>query len=314
MARSNQGGTRGFLRGRVANDLYQVTKTANGRKLQLVRSVEESRVNNNTIMQAVARMQMALCMGCLKQFKEIVDHSWENTPYGQLSIARFVQLNIPLIQSDNRLNWEGLGSFNMPRKGVSRVRFGEFIMAEGSLSMPDSVTMVPKSGAFGVLDLCVQLDVPQPTMGDVKRCLGAAADDYITALVIQSRPKPDTQSMFWYRRIYISDIPDDTLLTPGNVLTFFKTEGTAYGYVQYLSDKRQIRFELNNDWWADAYPFTASCVVCSVWDGRKWCRNNARMTLNSQVEVSDFVESPNEVFDTWFDGYDPNNPYNPYDL
>lgn len=94
MARSNSGGTRGWLRGKVANDLYQVTKTSTGRKVQLVRAVEESRINNNTIEQALARMRMALLMGALSDLKAIVDHSWQTIPYGQLSIANFVKENM----------------------------------------------------------------------------------------------------------------------------------------------------------------------------------------------------------------------------
>ena len=120
--------------------------------------------------------------------------------------------------------------------------------------------------------------------------------------------------MFWYRRVYLNDLPDTLILTEQNVGEFFRTEGTAFGYIRYLPDSRQIRFELNNDWWSDVYQFTASCIISSVWDGIKWRRNTATMKLQDGIEVSEYVESPNEVFGTWFDGYDPNQPYNPYDL
>lgn len=313
MARSNTGGTRGFIRGKVANDLYQVTKTASGRKVQLVRAVEDSRVNNNTLMQAVARMQMALCMGCLKQFKEIVDHSWESVPYGQLSIAHFVKLNIPKIQQDCKAHWEGDCLFSYPDKGVSRIRVGEFIMSEGSLVVPGSISISYYPGRNATAALCIDVPGDSVTMGEIKLSLGLAAQDYITGMVIVSDMADGRYSRFIYRRAYLADIDDDVLLTPDNVSQFFRLEGTATGDIVYDPDEHRIYIELFDDYSADIRQWVMSDVICSRWNGSVWQRNNSVFSLNQDIALVDYVNSPNSVFQSWFESYDPDNPYNPYD-
>lgn len=313
MARSNTGGTRGFIRGKVANDLYQVTKSATGRKIQLVRAVEDSRVNNNTMMQAVARMQMALCMGCLKQFKEIVDHSWETIPYGQLSIAHFVKLNIPKIQEDCKVHWEVDNVFAYPEKSVGRVRVGEFIMSEGSLVLPGSVSIGYFPGRNATAALILSLPDDVSTMSGVKNTLGLAANDYITGLVIVSDMIGGRYSRFIYRRAYLSSIDDDTFLSEDSVASFFLIEGSASGDVLYDSGENKIYIELFDDYSADIRQWVMSDIIVSRWNGKVWQRNNSSFTLNNEVNLYDYVASPSSVFQSWFEDYDPDNPYNPYE-
>lgn len=312
MARSMTGGTRGFIRGKVANDLYQVTKNADGRKIQLVRAVEEQRINNNTLMQAVSRMQMALCMGCLSQFKEIVDHSFEGIPYGQLSIAHFVKLNIPRIQADCREHWEYDNRFSYPEKGVSRVRIGEFILSSGTLVLPDFIAISYYPGRDATAAIRIQLDADVVTMGDLKRKLGLAAQDYITGLVIVSDDADGRYSRFIYRRAYLSQIDDDVVLTEGSVSRFFSLEGTAVGDIMYDDAAHQIFIEIYDDYSADARQWVMSDLIVSRWSGQVWQRNNSTFRLNPEIEVNDYVKSPSDVFQSWYESYDPDNPYNPY--
>lgn len=314
MARSMSGGTRGFIRGKVANDLYQVTKDARGRKVQLVRAVEDSRKNNNTVMQAVARMQMALCMGCLKQFKEIVDHSWETIPYGQLSIAHFVKLNIPLLQQDCKDHWEADSQFSYPTKGVSGIRMGNFIMSEGKLATPDELSIGQQPGRYSTAALIISLDQATVTMADLKRTLGAAANDYITALVIESRLKEYNETNFMFRRVFLTDIADDIVMSVDNVGDFFRTEGTANGTITYNKTQQKVYIELANPTLPDYMQYVCTGIILSVWDGTVWRRNNCQMVTGQGVDPVDWVYSPNEVFQSWFDSYDPDHPYNPYEL
>ena len=456
MARSNTGGTRGFLRGKVADDLYQVTKNRYGKRIQLVRSVEEQRQNNNTERQALARMQMALLMGCLKQFKEIVDHSWETIPYGQLSIAHFVELNMPLVHEDSKNNWESDNVFDYPTKGLSLLRVGAFIMAEGSLTLPSCLSFYMVDDAHAKGGLQISINKQNPTFSDLQNVLGANANDYITMLLFQYDSNNRANNFFMYSRAYLKDIPDlpqDVLLlddvstssvSNNKYLTESGSEAASSNYnVYYYSCSPNDAFLItlvehnksplfpvtffdasNNKissplprLWAglDDNPYhykdtpiiapagavkvginfrklnadefsvkkigvneffaqnieafqdysiviaktstlysrnaigcftydgncnrffemdalngkitianqkkvtymqgelVAYCIVLSKWDGVKWCRNNAQFLPVDPEEPWRDLLSPNDVFQSWFPSYDPDNPHNPWE-
>lgn len=306
MARSNIGGTRGWLRGRVANDLFQVTKDAQGKRIQLVRSVEESRINNNTMPQAMARMQMALCMGSLAQFKEIVDHSFEGIPYGQLSIAHFVHLNIPQIQQDCKNHWSDLFLWSYPEKGVSVPKPGSWILAEGSLTLPDFITRHCTSVYGYNSGVQLDFDMANLTKAMMKEKLGLADNDYITHLAF-AESSIERFNKLVYLRLYLNPtFADSTVITTDNYRdvftyasnanfrsTFDDSTGTFWFYFD--------RHDIQN---CDAFP--VDCNIISRWDGRTWCRNNARFlpTPNYEDYTTNWA-SPHSRFQSWFPEYDP---------
>lgn len=306
MARSNIGGTRGFLRGRVANDLYQVTRDDAGKRIQLVRSVEESRINNNTMPQAMARMQMALCMGSLAQFKEIVDHSFEGFPYGQLSIAHFVHLNIPLIQNDCKNNWSDMFLFNYPEKGVSVPKAGSWIMAEGSLIMPDFITCHSTSVYGENSGVQLAFDMATLTKGDMKQKLGLADNDYITHLcfaegVIESFNK------LCFLRLYLNPAFDDsTVITAQNYQDVFTYSANAPYRSTFDASTGTFFFYFDQSDLTNIDAFSVSTNVISRWDGRVWGRNNARfMPVPGYDDYTSNWISPHDRFQSWFPAYDP---------
>ena len=306
MARSNIGGTRGWLRGRVANDLFQVTRDAQGKRIQLVRSVEESRINNNTMPQAMARMQMALCMGSLAQFKEIVDHSFEGFPYGQLSIAHFVHLNIPQIQQDCKNHWSDLFLWSYPEKGVSVPKPGSWILAEGSLTMPDFITRHCTSVYGYNSGVQLAFDMANLTKAMMKEKLGLADNDYITHLAF-AESSIERFNKLVYLRLYLNpEFADSTVITTDNYRDVFtyasnanfrSTFDASTGTFWFYFDRRDIQN-------CDAFP--VDCNIISRWDGRTWCRNNARFlpTPNYEDYTSNWA-SPHSRFQSWFPEYDP---------
>lgn len=306
MARSNIGGTRGFLRGRVANDLYQVTRDEAGKRIQLVRSVEESRINNNTMPQAMARMQMALCMGSLAQFKEIVDHSFEGFPYGQLSIAHFVHLNIPLIQNDCKNHWSDMFLFNYPEKGVSVPKAGSWIMAEGSLVMPDFITCHSTSIYGENSGVQLAFDIATLTKGDMKQKLSLADNDYITHLcfaegVIESFNK------LCFLRLYLNPAFDDsTVITAQNYQDVFTYSANAPYRSSFDASTGTFFFYFDQTDLTNIDAFSVSTNVISRWDGRVWGRNNARfMPVPGYEDYTSNWISPHDRFQSWFPAYDP---------
>lgn len=306
MARSKIGGTRGWLRGRVANDLFQVTKDAEGKRIQLVRSVEESRINNNTMPQAMARMQMALCMGSLAQFKEIVDHSFEGIPYGQLSIAHFVHLNIPLIQQDCKNHWSDLFLWSYPEKGVSVPKPGSWVLAEGSLTMPDFITRHCTS-VYGY-NSGVQLDfnVANLTKAMMKEKLGLADNDYITHLAF-AESTIERFNKLVYLRLYLNpNFADSTVITTDNYRDVFTYASNANFRSTFDASTGTFWFYFDRSDIQNCDAFPVDCNIISRWDGRTWCRNNARFlpTPNYEDYTTNWA-SPHSRFQSWFPEYDP---------
>lgn len=305
MARSNTGGTRGFIRGKVAQDLYQVTTDKKGRKIQLVRAVEQSRENPNTKYQALARMQMALLMGSLKQFKEIVDHSFETIPYGQLSIAHFVEINMPLIQADCRDHWEENNLFDYPSKGTTHVRLGLFKIAEGSLSLPSAISWGNLTGSGSRAEFLIDCGKASPKISDLKAALGANANDYITALVLCGLGLRQF-NRFKYLRFYINDtLPDTTVITSANFYDVFRIEGNLSIYTVSVNGSGVIKIVLRYQENGSTYYMYERAVICSVWNGVKWLRNDCTFDMMTGVTPESVpFETAQYNFDSWWPDYE----------
>lgn len=306
MARSNTGGTRGFLRGKVANDLYQVGHRADGTKVQLVRSVEESRINNNTMPQAMARMQMALCMGSLAQYKEIVDHSFEGVPYGQLSIAHFVHLNIPAIQDDCKNHWSDYFLWDYPVKGTPEPKAGSWIMSQGSLTIPSFITRHSTSDYGENSGILLNFGQANLTKGRMKEILSLADKDYMTHLAF-AEGSVTRYSRLVYFRLYLNpDFPDTEIITPQNYTQVFTYDGNCDWRSSFDAASGTFWYYVDTADLEQIDAFTVSCNIMSRWDGVVWKRNTARF-----LPVPGFEDyranwtSPHDRFQSWFPEYDP---------
>lgn len=306
MARSNTGGTRGFLRGRVANDLYQVGHRADGTKVQLVRSVEESRINNNTMPQAMARMQMALCMGSLAQYKEIVDHSFEGIPYGQLSIAHFVHLNIPAIQDDCIENWSSYFLWDYPVKGTPEPKAGSWIMSQGSLTIPNFITRHSTSYYGKNSGILLNFGQANLTKGRMKEILSLADKDYMTHLAF-AEGSVSRYSRLVYFRLYLNpDFPDNEIITPQNYTQVFTYDGNCKWRSSFDAATGTFWYYVDTADLLQIDAFTVSCNIMSRWNGVVWQRNTARfMPVPGFEDYSANWTSPHDRFQSWFPEYDP---------
>ena len=306
MARSNTGGTRGFLRGKVANDLYQVGHRADGTKVQLVRSVEESRINNNTMPQAMARMQMALCRGSLAQYKEIVDHSFEGVPYGQLSIAHFVHLNIPAIQDDCKNHWSDYFLWDYPVKGTPEPKAGSWIMSQGSLTIPDFITRHSTSYYGKNSGILLNFGQANLTKGRMKEILSLADKDYMTHLAFAEGSFPRYSRLVYFRLYLNPDFPDSEVITPQNYTQVFTYDGNCEWRSSFDAAAGTFWYYVDTADLEQIDAFTVSCNIMSRWDGVVWKRNTARF-----LPVPGFEDyranwtSPHDRFQSWFPEYDP---------
>lgn len=310
MARSNTGGTRGFLRGRVAADLYQVTKDVSGKRIQLVRSVEDSRINNNTMEQALARMRMALLMGALSDMKSIVDHSFEGIPYGQLSIAHFVKLNMPRVIQDQYENWASESNFLYPDKGISQMRIGNFRVATGSLPTPTAIEHIWPTDRLGTAKFRINIGKPNPTMADLKQALGLAVDDYITLLVqgaFYSSQTGLTNCGFFYVRLYVNGaISDDTAITAANASDMFTYEGNTPHSIQFNQAAGMFYAYVDIEPDDNAREEFYHAIIVSKWNGRVWQRNNVEfVNYDGGTNVGYDDAAANWHFQSWYLTWDP---------
>ena len=306
MARSNQGGTRGWLRGRVANDLYQVTRKENGQKEQLVRAVEESRTNPNTISQAMARMQMAMCMTALKQFKEIVDHSWEGVTFGRQSMNYFARKNVKLIQQDCEDNWSSDNNWSYPIKGSIDLLPGLWQLSEGTLKLPDIITRHEFDAYGEQCGYSINLPSANCTMGQLKAALGLNANDYITYLAFADGVLPKNNKLCFFR-VYINEaFPDDLVISLANYQSAFTYDQNTPFYPQWDSENNRIIFYFDEHAIPEIAGFSCDAIIISRWDGVKWCRNTS--FFQGILGVDDYSANWTvawDVFQSWFPEYDP---------
>lgn len=278
--------------------------------MQLVRAVEESRTNNNTLEQSLARMRMALLMGALHDLKQIVDHSWQTIPYGQLSIAHFVQVNMPDIITDCREHWNGENRFIYPVKGVSEMRLGEFIISEGTLQTPSMITRGVNYTFGAWFPFRILIGKPNPTFGDLKNALGLNALDYITLLMedgiyIGSRGVI-YQSLHFIRLFLADGIPDDTPITSANVAQMFTYEGNTIYRLSISVATGVILVEVGNHPDGIERETLLCSVIVSRWTGKVWARNNARFLPPDGSGGINFEDNaPRWVFQSWFSDFDP---------
>lgn len=306
MARSNQGGTRGWLRGRVANDLYQVTRKENGQKEQLVRTVEESRTNPNTISQAMARMQMAMCMTALKQFKEIVDHSWEGVTFGRQSMNYFARKNVKLIQQDCEDNWSSDNNWSYPVKGSTDLLPGLWQLSEGTLQLPAIITRHEFDPYGQQCGYSINLPSANCTMGQLKAALRLNANDYITYLAFANGVLPKNNKLCFFR-VYINDaFPNDLVISLANYQSAFTYDQNTPFYPQWDAENNRIIFYFDEHAIPEIADFSCDAIIISRWDGVKWCRNTS--FFQGILGVEDYSSNWTvawDVFQSWFPEYDP---------
>ena len=98
MAKSKNGGSRAYIRGRIGSDVYSVGKDGKGQKQQVIRSLAVQVANPRTSNQMFGRMIMSTVMQAVSGLSFIIDHSFDGKVKGQPSISEFIrQKRIPSV-------------------------------------------------------------------------------------------------------------------------------------------------------------------------------------------------------------------------
>lgn len=217
MAKSKNGGTRAYIRGRIGSDVYSVGKNSKGEKQQVVRSLAETVANPRSEAQMIGRMIMSTVMQGVAAFKPIIDHSFDGLPKGQPSISEFIRLNYALIKADSLAHPTSGNQFGLNKFQEKGVHQGKWVLSQGSVVVPSAMTISAEDG-----EVQIALTASTLTVGGLKAALNLGENDYITLVGISAR------AGFMFGRLRLnSALSDSTAITSENVSTLFSVEGNA---------------------------------------------------------------------------------------
>lgn len=208
MAKSKSGGTRSYLRGRIANDVYSIGKDGKGKKQQVVRSLAETVANPQTVAQMRGRMIMATVMQAVSAMSPIIDHSFDGIATGQPSISEFIRRNYALIKADVAAHPASGNAFGLNKYQEKGIKIGEWLVSSGSAIMPAAV------GNPSTMDFGLSLTVPTTatTAGAIRTALDIGDKDYITVCGVTSEGK------FVFYRVNVSyTLADDATISKENI-------------------------------------------------------------------------------------------------
>lgn len=216
MAKGKSGGTRSFLRGRVASDVYSIGKDAKGNKQQIVRSLAESVANPQTLAQMRGRMIMSTVMQAVSSMAMIIDHSFDNVPAGQPNVSEFIKRNYALIKVDVAAHPASDNAFGLNKYGEKGIKQGAYVVASGSAA---DIAGVQLNGTDKTLVIALSAGA---TIADLRTALGIGTEDYFTAVCVTADGK------FLYNRFHVSQsLPSATKISADNIASVITLDGNV---------------------------------------------------------------------------------------
>lgn len=259
MAKSKNGGTRSFIKGRIGSDVYSVGKDGIGNRQQVIRSLAEQVSNPRSQKQMFGRMVMSTVMQAVSALSAIIDHSFDNVPKGQPSISEFIRRNYALVKADAIAHPASGNKFDLNEYQEKGIKKGEYVIAAGKAKVPAAVTV-----STNLMRIALTADTL--TVGGLKNALGLNADGYLTFVVIDG----DTGVKF-FRAHLTTTLADSTAITSSNVESLFSTEGNVA--VTAELDTNAIKLSINVTDVDAPYGLIVSDMVDDA-----WVHNNATLT------------------------------------
>lgn len=212
MAKSKNGGTRSFLRGRVGSDVYSVGKDSKGQKQQVVRSLAESVANPQTSSQMRGRAIMSTVMQAVSALAAIIDHSFDNVAAGQPNVSEFIRRNYALIKADVAANPASGNAFGIVKYGEKGAKQGAYVISAGSAFLPTSFVNAADKATLSVSGDSL-------SVANIKSALGLNDKEYFTLVGLTA------SGMAEIARFRIADaLSDDTIVTAENISDLFAIE------------------------------------------------------------------------------------------
>lgn len=217
MAKSKNGGTRAYIRGRVGADVYSIGRTANGKKQQVVRSLAESVANPQTVAQMRGRMIMSTVMQALAVLRPIVDHSFDNVSGIQPNLSEFIRRNYALIKEDVAAHPAANNHFGLVAYGEKGAKQGQYIISDGKAAVPATVTLSKESAV-----LTIAIGDNDLTIAGLQAALGLGTEGYMTMVGLA------TSGLALYARLHVNTaLSSDTVISAANLSEVFNIDGNA---------------------------------------------------------------------------------------
>lgn len=251
MAKSKNGGTRSFIRGRIGSDVYSVGKDGKGARQQVVRSLAEQVANPRSSAQMFGRMVMSTVMQAVSGLKPIIDHSFDGVATGQPNISEFIRRNYALVKADAEAHPSADNEFALNKYQEKGILPGKYMISNGSVLKPADLVGDP-TGAV------IALTASTLTVRGLKDALGLSADGYFTMVCVSA----DGGAVYSRARLNQS-LADETVISAANVGTLFTFEGNATATVA-LEDTN-ITIKIVSGAGADAYGIIVSEKIAGAW-------------------------------------------------
>ena len=251
MAKSKNGGTRSFIRGRIGSDVYSVGKDGMGARQQVVRSLAEQVSNPRSSAQMFGRMVMSTVMQAVSGLKHIIDHSFDGIATGQPSISEFIRRNYALVKADAEAHPKSDNQFALNKYQEKGILPGKYMVSNGSVLMPAHLHGDP-TGAN------IALTAGTLTVGGLKDALGLSADGYFTIVLVST-----SKGAIYSRARLDQTLADATPITVQNVGTLFSFEGNAPASVSL--EETNINITLEKGEGAEAYGIIVSEKIAGAW-------------------------------------------------
>ena len=233
MGKSKSGGTRGYIRGRIANDVYSIGKDGKGKKQQVIRSLAESVANPRTTAQMRGRMIMSTIMQFVSGASAIIDHAFDGVATGQPSISEFIRLNYALVKADVAAHPSSGNSFGLVKFGEKTIKNGCYQISSGKAQFPATASVDD-----GSVVVSASVDATEGTVGNFLENLGIDVGDYVTTCGL-------VNGQFVFTRFSVKESVDKTaLISAASADDIFETEGWSYGFVSATSGSGTKGFSL----------------------------------------------------------------------
>lgn len=264
MAKSKNGGSRAFIRGRIGSDVYSVGKDGAGKRQQVVRSLAVQVANPRTSSQMFGRMIMTTVMQAVSAMSGIIDHSFDGVAKGQPSISEFIRRNYALIKADAIAHPASGNHFGLNKYQEKGIKVGAYQISEGALVKSAGVTCVNDQ-------LAITFPADNVTVGGLKAAHPELVKGYITLVNVG-----DSKGFVFFRVSIKEGVADSTELTTVNMPSIFKIESNIE--VTMTKETTYLKFEISPMADNQAYGLIVSDYVNGSWQ-------HSACTLSSDASV-----------------------------
>lgn len=234
MAKSKNGGSRAYIRGRIGSDVYSVGKNGKGEKQQVIRSLAESVANPRTASQMAGRMYMSTVMQAVSALSVIIDHSFDGFSKGQPSISEFIRQNYALVKADAIAHPASGNKFGLKKYQEKGISEGEWKISSGKLVKKANVGITSGEAVISVgngNDL---------TVANLRTAMNVGVDGYVTFVALTSAGGAE------FCRLSIAPTADDaTVITAENIASIILVDASFAATPTVSGAMIQVDFPAN---------------------------------------------------------------------